>query len=175
MRRLTIALVLALASAARAQTVTPPPVPQLPDEPLPEWHPPTKRSGAALFLQVTPEMHQAQQLRQAGLWISSVGWAQLLLAGILYGWAADVNDDVGHPRANGTGMVNSSGDITQNSFFDPAIEDKRNRIEAASAAFIGIGGTMAVGGFVLYTIGQWKITAHHKSHPSEPLPPLSGF
>jgi hypothetical protein len=174
MRTIVMALVLALAAGAQAQTVTPPAVPQLPDEPLPEWHPPPKRSGA-LFLSVSPEVQSAQHLRQAGLWISSAGWAQLLLAGILYGWAADVNDDVGHPRANGTGMVNSSGDVTQNSFFDPALEDKRNRIEMASATFIGIGGAMAVGGFVLYTIGQWKITVHHKTHPQEPLPPLSGF
>jgi hypothetical protein len=174
MRALAIVVSLTLSATVLAQTVPPPQVPQLPDEPLPEWHPPPKRTGA-LFLSVSPEVQSAQHLRQAGLWISSVGWAQLLLGGILYGWAADVNDDVGHPRANGTGMVNSSGDVTQNSFFDPALEDKRNHIEQATAAFIGIGGTMAVGGFVLYTIGQWKITVHHKTHPTEPLPPLSGF
>lgn len=164
MRAIAIALVLAFSVGAWAQmTPTPPPVPDLPDEPLPEWHPPPKRSGAALFLQLTPEMQDAQKLRQAGLWISSVGWIQLFAGGILYVWAASVNTDLGHPPATSNGM------------FDPSLEDKRNRIQQASSAFLGIGAIMAVGGFTLYTMGQWKMTSHHKRHPSEPLPPLSGF
>jgi hypothetical protein len=164
MRAVALALVLAFSIGARAQvTQTPPTVPQLPDEPLPEWHPPPKRSGAALFLQLTPEMQEAQKLRQAGLWISSIGWVELFGGGILYVWANSVNTDLGNPTPNSTGI------------FDPSMEDQRNRIERASWAFLGIGGVMAAGGFVLYTMGQWKMTSHHKTHPSEPLPPLSGF
>ena len=34
---------------------------------------------------------------------------------------------------------------------------------------------MAAGGFVLYTMGQWRMTVHHKQHPKDPLPPLSGL
>jgi hypothetical protein len=164
MRAVAIALILAFSVAARAQvTETPPPVPQLPDEPLPEWHPPPKRTGQALFLQLTPQMQEAQKLRQAGLWISSVGWIELFAGGILFVWADSVNTDLGHPTPNSNGM------------FDPTLEDKRNKIETASATFLGIGGIMAAGGFALYTAGQWRLTAHHKAHPSEPLPPLSGF
>jgi hypothetical protein len=162
MRAVAFALMLTFAVGVRAEGVPPPPVPQLPDEPLPEWHPP-KQTGHALFLQMTPQMQEAQKLRQAGLWISSIGWAQLLLGGILYAWAARVNEDLSSPPPTATLM------------FDPTVEDKRNRIEAATTAFLSIGGVMAVGGFTLYTIGQWKLTSHHKTHPNEPLPPLSGF
>ena len=72
-------------------------------------------------------------------------------------------------------MVNSSGEITRTSTFDPALEDERDRVQNASAALIGIGGAMAVGGFIVYTIGQAKINIWHKQHPKDPLPPLSGF
>lgn len=165
MRGVALAVVMALAAsgAARAQGVTPPPVPQLPDEPLPEWHPPPPTNRHALFLQMSPEMQQAQKLRQAGLWISSMGWAQLLLGGVLYAWAARVNEDLSSPPPG------------HSIAFHPAVEDERNRIQSATLAFLTIGTTMAVGGFVVYTIGQWRITAHHKTHPNEPLPPLSGF
>lgn len=166
MRLLSLLLaVLALSGVARAQVVVqPPPVPQLPDEPLPEWHPPPPRKGHALFLSLSPETQEAQKLRQAGLWISSFGWAQLLLGGVLYAWAADLNQDVGSPPPPHPPGV-----------FDPALEDERNRVQTATVTFLSIGGVMAAGGFVLYTIGQWKITSHHKTHPNEPLPPLSGF
>jgi hypothetical protein len=157
-------LVFAGSSVAWAEGVTPPPVPQLPDEPLPEWHPPPPTNRHALFLQMAPQMQEAQKIRQAGLWISSVGWAQLLLGGVLYAWAADLNQDEGSPPPpNVPGL------------FNPQLEDERNRVLIATRTFLSIGGIMAAGGFVLYTIGQWKITSHHKSHPSEPLPPLSGF
>ena len=160
---LTMFSVGAFANGARAEGVTPPPVPQAPDEPLPEWHPPPPTNRHAIFLQMSPQMQEAQKIRQAGLWISSIGWAQLLLGGVLYAWAAQVNEDLSSPPPTAT--------LT----FDPSVEDRRNRIEAATTTFLAVGGVMAVGGFALYTIGQWKITSHHKSHPSEPLPPLSGF
>jgi hypothetical protein len=157
-------LVAAASGVARAQGVTPPAVPQLPDEPLPEWHPPPPSNRHALFLQMSPQMQDAQKIRQAGLWISSFGWAQLLLGGVLYAWAADLNQDEGSPPPPHAPGV-----------FSPQLEDERNRVLGATRAFLSIGGVMAAGGFVLYTIGQWRITSHHKSHPSEPLPPLSGF
>jgi hypothetical protein len=151
-----------------------PTAPDVPDEPLPEWRPPTHRSRA-LFLQVGPEVQSAQKLRQVGLWISSLGWAQLLAAGILYGWAVNLNEDASHPHADGSGMVNTSGQITQTQTFDPALEDERNRVQNASLSLIGIGGALALGGFIVYTIGQARITVWHKEHPNDPLPPLSGL
>lgn len=171
-----LAVSLAVGPAVAQAQVTAPPVevPDVPDEPLPEWHPPVQRRGA-LFLQISPEVQGAQRLRQVGLWVSSLGWAQLLAAGILYGWAVNLNEDVSHPHADGSGMVNTSGDITRTSIFDPALEDERNRVQNASLALIGIGGAMALGGFIVYTIGQAKITIWHKQHPKDPLPPLSGF
>jgi hypothetical protein len=164
MRAVAIALMLALGSTASAQTQAPPVVPQLPDEPLPEWHPPPPRRGQAMFLQMSPQMQDAQKLRQAGLWLSAIGWVQVFGGGILYVWAASVNDDLSHPTPN-----NPTG------AFQPQLEDERNRISQTASAFLGIGGIMAGAGFVIYTIGQWRVTAHHKKHPSEPLPPLSGF
>jgi hypothetical protein len=164
MRALALALVVSFAAGAHAQTVPPPPVPQLPDEPLPEWHPPPPGKSRAMFLEMSPEMLQAQKLRQVGLWISSFGWAEVFLGGVLYVWAADLNQDVSNPPP-----PNPAG------HFVPALEDERNRVETAAASLLTIGGTLAAGGFVLYTIGQWRLTAHHKKHPTEPLPPLSGF
>ena len=83
----------------------------------------------------------------------------------LYVWAANLNQDLeSPPPPNPPGV------------FNPALEDQRNRVEASAISLLAIGGTLAAGGFVLYTIGQWKMQpAHHKTHPNEPLPPLSGF
>lgn len=164
MRALVVALILSFAVAARAQGVPPPPVPQMPDEPLPEWHPPPPHKGHAIFLTLSPEVQQAQKIRQAGLWISSFGWATTFLGGVFYVWAANLNQDLGSPPPPNPPGV-----------FNPALEDQRNHVEAAAISCLAIGGTFAATGFVLYTIGQWKITSHHKTHPSEPLPPLSGF
>jgi hypothetical protein len=163
-RSLVLASTLLFTAGAFAQPVPPPPVPQLPDEPLPQWHPPPPSNLRALFLQVSPEVQQAQKLRQIGLWISSLGWAQVFLGGVLYVWAGVLTQDIGAPPQPYTPGV-----------FSPALEDERNRVEAAAISMVAIGGTLAAGGFVLYTLGQWKITSHHKTHPSEPLPPLSGF
>jgi hypothetical protein len=165
MRALAFALVVSLAAGAHAQAlVPPPPVPQLPDEPLPEWHAPPPQKSHALFLSLSPEARQAQRLRQVGLWLSSFGWATTFLGGVFYVWAANLNQDLGNPPPPNPPGV-----------FIPGLEDERNHVEAAAISCLAIGGTFAVTGFVLYTMGQWKITTHHKSHPSEPLPPLSGF
>jgi hypothetical protein len=166
MRAVAMALVLALSASAWAQSpVTPPAVPQLPDEPLPEWKPPPPRkSSQALFLDLSPQMQDAQRLRQIGLWVSTVGWIQLFGAGILYVWAASVNRDIGYPGPN-----------NPNGRFQPELEDQRNDIERSAQAFFAIGGVLAAGGFIVYTLGQWRMTVHHKSHPKDPLPPLSGF
>ncbi|MGZ3443193.1 MAG: hypothetical protein ACXVDD_26915, partial [Polyangia bacterium] len=117
-----------------------------------------------LFLQLPPQMQEAQRLRQIGVWISSLGWVELFGAGILYVWAANVNRDISGGTAG-----------NPNGIFQPQLEDQRNDIERSAAAFFTLGAAMAAGGFVVYTIGQWRMTAHHKSHPSDPLPPLSGF
>jgi hypothetical protein len=162
MRALTILLLLGLSLGARAQ-VAPPTVPQLPDEPLPEWHPPVKRAQV-LFLNLTPQMQDAQRLRQLGLWISTVGWIELFGAGVLYVWAVNVNRDIGSPTPDNAGAV-----------FQPQVEDQRNQIEASAAVFFSVGAVMTAGGFVLYTMGQWRMTVHHKQHPRDPLPPLSGL
>ncbi len=166
------AALLLLAGGARAQTVPPPKVPDVPDEPLPEWHPPVRKSTTPLFLQIGPQMREAQKLRQAGLWISSIGWAQLFVGGIVYAAAADANTDVSNPRTLG---VDAGGSTIMTRVFDPALEDRRDRIQNSAFALFGIGGTMAFTGFVLYTAGQARITMHHKEHPKDPLPPLSGY
>ena len=170
MRAIALSLLLAFGSAsvAHAQntnTVPPPPVPQLPDEPLPEWHPPKPGlSRKAMFLQMSPEMREDQRLRQIGIWSSSFGWASLFLGGVLFVWAANINQDLGAPPP-----PYPPGQ------FIPSLEDQRNRVEAAAYACIGVGAVFAVTGFALYTAGQWRMTVHHKKHPEEPLPPLSGF
>jgi len=163
-RAIALVLVLSFAVGARAQGVPPPPVPQLPDEPLPEWHAPPPSKSHALFLSLSPEAREGQKLRQVGLWLSSFGWAQVFLGGVFYVWAANLNQDLSSPPPpNPPGL------------FNPSLEDQRNRVETAAISLLGIGGTLAAGGFILYTVGQWRITSHHKTHPNEPLPPLSGF
>jgi hypothetical protein len=173
-RRLFLAALLALAlpSAVSAQPTPPSPMPVVPDEPLPEWHPPTRRQLAPIFLTVSPEMVTAQKYRQVGLWISSIGWLQFFAAGILYAAAVDTNDTLSNIRTTG---IDVSGNSITDAHFSPALEDKRNNLEKSALSLSIIGGAMAVGGFVVFTIGQSRITIHHKRHPKEPLPPLSGF
>jgi hypothetical protein len=172
-RALAIAWVLATAATAAAQPHAPPPVPDVPDEPLPAWHPPTTHASNALFLSVAPQVAEAQKLRQVGLIVSCVGWAQIFAAGIVYAAAADTNDTLSslHP----TGVTGVDGTPNLSTMFDPGLEDKRNREQAASIALFSIGGAMAAAGFVLYTIGQTRLHSWHDAHPREPLPPLSGF
>jgi hypothetical protein len=165
MRAVALALLLAFgAGVAHAQGVPPPPVPQLPDEPLPEWHPPKPSNRHAMFLQMSPEMREDQRLRQIGIWMSSFGWSALLLGGVFYVWASNVNQDLANPPPP---MPPGQ--------FSPALEDKRNAVETSALTFLGIGAVLAATGFALYTAGQWRMTVHHKRHPDEPLPPLSGF
>src|SRR3954447_3312928 len=121
MRAIAFALILSFSVGARAQGVPPPPVPQLPDEPLPEWHQPPKLDHHALFLMISPEVKQAQKLRQIGLWGSSFGWAQVFLGGVCYVWAANLNQDLGSPPPPYPPGV-----------FQPELEDKRNSVEAAA-------------------------------------------
>jgi hypothetical protein len=166
------ALALTFSVTAWAQTTPPPALPTVPDEPLPEWHPPATRSAVPIFLTVSPEMIQAQKFRQAGLWISSIGWLQFFASGILYATAKDVNTSISNPRTTGTDPY---GNAITDTTFDVAGEDKRNRLETSSMALAITGGAMALGGFVLFTVGQARISSFHKRHPKEPLPPLSGF
>jgi hypothetical protein len=111
---------------------------------------------------------EAQKLRQAGITISALGWVAVFSVGILYPQAVNQNNILSNLNPD----PNSPGQPWQ---FDPAREDLRNRLEAANLSMAIIGGTMAVGGFVLFTAGQWQISSHHKRHPKDPLPSLSGY
>ena len=82
--RNALATVLAVSLAvgpavAYAQVTTPEEVPEQPDEPLPEWHPPPARRDI-VHLDVAPALNKAHDLRQAGLWLISIGGA-LAVAG----------------------------------------------------------------------------------------------
>jgi hypothetical protein len=158
--------------AAHAQTPPPPAMPAVPDEPLPEWHPPARRLSGPIFLTVSPDLVQAQKLRQAGITISATGWLAVFSIGILYPQAVNQNNTLSNLHVTG---VDQYGDTLPSTTFEPWREDLRNRLEAASLSMAIIGGAMAVGGFVLFTAGQWKISSYHKRHPKEPLPSLSGY
>lgn len=164
-----------VSSPVGAQTVPPPAVPQLPDEPLPEWRPPKKPALDVVHLDTSPEAARAQQLRQAGLWVSSFGGASLLLGGILYAYALDTNNTLSHPHPIVITGDNGSYDTEVTSTFDPGLEDRRNRTQAASFTFLIVGGVAAVGGFALFLVGQHQLRAHHRKYPKDPLPPLSGY
>jgi hypothetical protein len=170
----TSALVLAIVCGpASAQTVPSPTVPDVPDEPLPEWTPPKKRAAVPLFLQLSPQMIEAQRLRQIGLWVSCIGWAQMFAAGIVDVAAAQVNHDLSTERV--VGFDQGSLSPIYSTTFDPGLEDERNRLQNTSISLFSIGGIMAAGGFVVYSIGQSRISIWHKAHPKDPLPALSGF
>lgn len=150
-----------------------PSVPDVPDEPLPEWTPPKKRTGVPLFLQMSPEVREAQRIRQIGLWISCAGWLQMFVGGIVEVAAAQVNHDLSTSHVVGYDPGTLSPIFS--TVFDPAMEDQRNRMQNAALSLFGIGGIMAAGGFVIYTVGQARISIWHKAHPKDPLPPLSGY
>jgi hypothetical protein len=165
----------AVSSRAMAQTVPPPPVPQLPDEPLPEWRPPRKPPANVIHLDVAPEASRGQTLRQLGLWFASFGGASMFAGGILYAYALDINDSVSHPRADIAVGSDGNFGVMANGVFDPSLEDRRNQVQAASFALLGVGGACLVAGFTLFAVGQHKIREHHRKYPKDPLPPLSGF
>jgi hypothetical protein len=170
-----------LAVPARAQTksqtapqLTPPqPMPAVPDEPLPEWHPPPKKIAAPIYLTIAPEMVQAQRGRQLGMWISAIGWAQFLAAGILYVRSQDTNTILDQPvRIIGADINGNTLVSTQP---DPSLYALRDRLQNAALAEAIIGGTMALSGFVVFSLEQARISKFHKRRPHEPLPALSGF
>jgi hypothetical protein len=165
----------AVSSPALAQTVPPPPVPQLADEPLPEWTPPRHKPVDVLHLDTSPEANRAQALRQAGLWFASFGGVAMFTGGILYAYALDINGTLSHPHTDiELGDPYTIG-VGQSATFDPRLEDRRNRVEAASFSLLAVGGACLVTGFTLFGIGQYKLREQHRQHPKDPLPPLSGF
>jgi hypothetical protein len=171
-RAIACALALTISVAAHAQTTPPPPMPAVPDEPLPEWHPPVHRSSMPIFLTVSPQLLEAQKFRQAGITISGIGWLCLFSIGILYPQAVVQNNTLSNLHVTG---VDQYGNTQPSTTFEPSREDLRNRLEAASLSMLVIGGTMAVGGFVLFTVGQYRISSYHRRHAKEPLPSLSGY
>ncbi|HWE31560.1 MAG TPA: hypothetical protein VHB97_26345 [Polyangia bacterium] len=138
-----------------------PVVPEVPDEPLPEWTPPPptpKESRRALFLQMSPEVQQAQHLRQAGLWISGIGWAAVLSGGILYAHTSD-NTVVQGIGAAGADQAGGISHIQVNTGIGLMIS----------------GGAVAAIGFAIFTAGQWQLSAWHKKRPTDTMPSMSGF
>jgi hypothetical protein len=203
-RALTLSLILGLATAARAETtgpatpeppratqaeVTPPPsppkpapqaktadgkplpeVPEIADEPLPQWSAPMARPKA-VFLSVHPEVKRSQQLRQAGLWMASIGGAALLTSGILYAHALTVNGDMnlGCEAVLGFSMQQCDGR------FHPALEDEKDRYATSAITLMAVGGTLVGTGIAVFGLGQWQLRRWHHRHPTDPLPPLSGY
>jgi hypothetical protein len=150
-------------SPARAQPVPPPAsLPQLPDEPLPEWKPPPpslSRQGP-LILGVAPELRRAERLRRDGLLAASFGLASLFIGGLGEAWAAQLNTALNSPR---------------DGLFHPEVAEQRDRVAAAAVSFISVGGALTVGGFVVFGVGQMRIDVWHREHPRDQLPPLSGY
>jgi hypothetical protein len=163
-----------LATSARAQVIPPPPVPQLPDEPLPVWKPPTVRSHP-FHLRASAEAERAHSFRQAGLWLASFGGASVFAGGLLFANASDINDSLSHSHnvvvSDGAGGYREFSSVT----FDPALEDQRDQRLAASQALLIGGGVCLATGVVLFAIGQLRLRTIHREHPHDPLPPLSGY
>lgn len=167
-----LSIVSMLPVTARAQVTPPPPMPAVVDEPLPDWHPPAaKERVVPLFMTMSPEMQQAQRARQAGMWVSALGWLQFLVAGILVARAADVATEIGRPHIvtdnNGNGVVVPGEDAR--------LMAEHDTLQRTSLSLAIVGGALALGGFVVFTAAQTRISKFHKRHPREPLPPLSGF
>jgi hypothetical protein len=169
--RVAVALLL-LCTSAQAQRVAVPIVPDVPDEPLPEWKPPVRKTGA-LHLRLSPEVATGQKLRQTGVWVSSIGWSLAFAAGIIYVEAVRVNGTLSATHIIGYDPISMAP--ISSALFDPALEDERDRLQAASLTLFAVGGAMAAGGFIVYTLGQARISIAHKAHPKDPLPPLSGY
>jgi hypothetical protein len=171
-----LAVSLAVGPAVAQAQVTAPSaeVPDVPDEPLPEWHPPRPR-GDVVHLDVAPEVKKAQDTRQAGLWLCSIGGGMLFGGGLLYARAAGFNDEAGKPH--GVAFVDDHYNIGTmvTNVFDPNLEDQKNLNQAGALALLVIGAAFTVAGFAAFGVGQYRIRAWHKKNPRDPLPPLSGY
>jgi hypothetical protein len=146
-----------------------PDVPDIGDEPLPEWKPPPPDKRRILFLSLSPEMRRAQQMRQAGLWLASAGGVTLLAGGIVWALAVDANTDLS------AGIIAGTGGVITNNKFHPELEDKRDRFATAGVSLFTIGAVLTGGGLLLFGYGQYQLAAWHKRHPGDPLPALSGY
>jgi hypothetical protein len=134
-------------------------LPPVPDEPLPRWTPPPmtpRENRRALFLQMAPEVQQAQLLRQAGLWVSSFGWAGLFAGGILYGHTN------GNKLVTGIAATHQGGGINS-TYYNGGI-----------GLMVG-GAAVALVGVTLFVAGQWRLSAWHKKRPKDTMPSFSGF
>jgi hypothetical protein len=152
-----------------------PEVPQIADEPLPPWLPP-RVTPKAQYLSVHPELQRSQRLRQAGLWMASVGGAALLVGGIIWARALDINDDIGvgcRGSLGPAGVVN--GNVTCTGMFDPKVEDARDLNANVAVALFSVGGALMGTGLALFGTGQQQIDRWHHRHPADPLPVLSGY
>lgn len=167
-----VASLLLVAASARAQMPPPPAIVDVPDEPLPVWHPPPTKAKA-MFMKPAPEVERAHRLRQLGLYMSSLGFAQLFAAGILYAYADKINTDLSSARSGVVDTPDQPAGLT--TVFSPALEDQRDALQRSVISLFVIGGTMAATGLVVFGVGQLRIRAWHQARPREPLPPLSGY
>lgn len=162
-----------VAKSANGQPL--PEVPQIGDEPLPPWLPP-KVKPKAQYLSVLPEMQRSQRLRQAGLWMASVGGAALLVGGIIWARALAINDDIG---VGCTGTLGLAGEVNGGTYctgiFDPKVEDARDLNANVAVALFSVGGALMGTGLALFGTGQVQIDRWHGRHPGDPLPVLSGY
>ena len=137
-----------------------PEVPDGPDEPLPDWTPPPptpRENRRAMFLQMAPEVQQAQRLRQAGLWVSGFGWAAVLAGGILYG----------HTGSNS---------VVQGIAAPPGSDNGVNKTDQNTGLALMLSGAgVGLVGVALFTAGQWQLSAWHKKRPTDTMPSMSGF
>jgi hypothetical protein len=138
-----------------------PEVPLIGDEPLPDWKPPTVQLSRrqALFLSLAPEVQSAQRMRQAGMWLASIGGLALLVGGVTEAYAIDLAGDIG----------------TRTGVFDPRVEDQKDLVHTSAVSLFAIGGAFAATGMTLFVVGQHRIKSWHSAHPADPLPPLSGY
>jgi hypothetical protein len=161
-------------TVAHGQVTVPETVPEQADEPLPEWHPPPPRRDV-VHLDVSPTLNKAHDLRQAGMWLMSIGGAMMFGGGLLFARAQNLNDDVGKPHGIAPLDENNNVNWMITNVFDPGLEDQKNRALDGSRALLIIGGALGVAGFTCFGVGQARIRIYHKKHPREPLPPLSGY
>jgi hypothetical protein len=138
---------------------------------LPRWHAPATKTQAQ-FLVATPEAVAAHKLRQAGLYLSSVGWVSLLGAGILQVWSAQIASTATQPHATGVDVLGNPVFSMQDS---AQLNAQHDHVFNASVATFAVGGAMTVAGFVMFAVGQSRLAELHHRRPRDPLPPLSGY